>query len=119
MNDQTKTPHPFDIDASAVALAYDGKNAPQIVAKGHGELAQDIIEQHTFLAAGSPLTAALVDMAAEVAPALKITRDDINNKVRRIRDPAQATATGSFTGNSIPFNRQPNCFHRFCFKHFC
>jgi hypothetical protein len=26
----------------------------------------------------------LVDMAAEVAPALKITRDDINNKVRRI-----------------------------------
>jgi len=26
----------------------------------------------------------LVDMAAEVVPALKITRDDINNKVRRI-----------------------------------
>ncbi len=33
----------IDLDASAVALAYDGKNAPQIVAKGHGELAQDII----------------------------------------------------------------------------
>jgi hypothetical protein len=29
----------------------------------------------------------LVDMAAEVAPALKISRDDINNKVRRIQDP--------------------------------
>ncbi len=55
----------------------------------------------------------LVDMAAEVAPALKITLDDINNKVRRIRDPAQATATGSFTGNSIPCNRLPNPFHRF------
>ena len=26
----------------------------------------------------------LVDMAAEVAPALKISRDDINNRVRRI-----------------------------------
>ena len=35
----------------------------------------------------------LVDMAAEVVPALKITRDDINNdinnKVRRIRDPPE------------------------------
>jgi len=31
----------------------------------------------------------LVDMAAEVAPALKITLDDINNKVRRIRDPPE------------------------------
>jgi hypothetical protein len=31
----------------------------------------------------------LVDMAAEVAPALKISRDDINNKVRRIRDPPE------------------------------
>ncbi len=28
-------------------------------------------------------------MAAEVAPALKISRDDINNKVRRIRDPPE------------------------------
>ncbi len=28
-------------------------------------------------------------MAAEVAPALKITRDDINNQVRRIRDPPE------------------------------
>jgi hypothetical protein len=28
----------------------------------------------------------LVDMAAEVVPALEITRNDINNKVRRIRD---------------------------------
>lgn len=43
MNDQSKTSDPIDLDASAVALAYDGKNAPQIVAKGHGELAQDII----------------------------------------------------------------------------
>ena len=31
----------------------------------------------------------LVDMAAEVVPALKITRDDINNKARRIRDPPE------------------------------
>ena len=31
----------------------------------------------------------LVDMAAEVAPALKITLDDIINKVRRIRDPPE------------------------------
>jgi hypothetical protein len=31
----------------------------------------------------------LVNMAAEVAPALKISRDDINNKVRRIRDPPE------------------------------
>ena len=31
----------------------------------------------------------LVDMAAEVVPALKITRDDINNKVRRIQDPPE------------------------------
>ena len=31
----------------------------------------------------------LVDMAAEVVPALKITRDDINNKVRHIRDPPE------------------------------
>ena len=31
----------------------------------------------------------LVDMAAEVALALKISRDDINNKVRRIRDPPE------------------------------
>ena len=31
----------------------------------------------------------LVDMAAEVAPALKITWDNINNKVRCIRDPPE------------------------------
>jgi flagellar biosynthesis protein len=43
MKDLTKHLAGKDIDASAVALAYDGKNAPQIVAKGHGELAQDII----------------------------------------------------------------------------
>jgi len=43
MKDATKNPDGLDIDASAVALAYDGKNAPRIVAKGHGELAQDII----------------------------------------------------------------------------
>ena len=43
MKDVTKNSDAIDIDASAVALAYDGKNAPQIVAKGHGELAQDII----------------------------------------------------------------------------
>ena len=43
MKDVTKNPDATEIDASAVALAYDGKNAPQIVAKGHGELAQDII----------------------------------------------------------------------------
>ncbi|WP_337840361.1 EscU/YscU/HrcU family type III secretion system export apparatus switch protein [Rheinheimera sp.] len=29
---------------SAVALAYDGEHAPQIVAKGHGELAADILQ---------------------------------------------------------------------------
>lgn len=28
---------------SAVALQYDGKQAPTIVAKGHGELAEDIV----------------------------------------------------------------------------
>ncbi|WP_372626270.1 EscU/YscU/HrcU family type III secretion system export apparatus switch protein [Arsukibacterium sp.] len=28
---------------SATALKYDGKSAPTIVAKGHGELAEDII----------------------------------------------------------------------------
>ena len=43
MKNVTKNPDAIEIDASAVALAYDGKNAPQIVAKGHGELAQDII----------------------------------------------------------------------------
>jgi flagellar biosynthesis protein len=43
MKEVTKNPDAVEIDASAVALAYDGKNAPQIVAKGHGELAQDII----------------------------------------------------------------------------
>ncbi len=31
----------------------------------------------------------LVNMAAEVVPALKITCDDINNKMRRIRDPPE------------------------------
>jgi hypothetical protein len=31
----------------------------------------------------------LVNMAAEVVPALKITRNDINNKVRRIQDPPE------------------------------
>ena len=31
----------------------------------------------------------LVNMAAEVAPALKISHDDINNTVRRIRDPPE------------------------------
>jgi hypothetical protein len=31
----------------------------------------------------------LVDMAAEVVPALKITRDNINSKVRSIRDPPE------------------------------
>ena len=30
-------------DPSAIALQYDGQGAPKIVAKGHGELAQDII----------------------------------------------------------------------------
>lgn len=28
---------------SATALKYDGKTAPQVVAKGHGELADDIL----------------------------------------------------------------------------
>lgn len=28
---------------SAIALAYDGKQAPTVVAKGHGQLAQEII----------------------------------------------------------------------------
>lgn len=36
----TKTGQP---NISAVALQYDGQQAPKIVAKGHGELAQDII----------------------------------------------------------------------------
>jgi hypothetical protein len=31
----------------------------------------------------------LVDVAAKVVPALEITRDDINNKVRRIQDPPE------------------------------
>jgi len=30
-------------DKSAIALHYDGKAAPKIVAKGHGELADEII----------------------------------------------------------------------------
>lgn len=30
-------------DKSAIALHYDGQGAPKIVAKGHGELAQEII----------------------------------------------------------------------------
>ncbi|GHG69632.1 hypothetical protein GCM10010919_19700 [Alishewanella longhuensis] len=30
-------------EQSAAALKYDGKNAPVIVAKGHGQLASDII----------------------------------------------------------------------------
>ena len=37
---------------AAVALQYDGKNAPTIVAKGHGELADEIIalaKQHGIL----------------------------------------------------------------------
>lgn len=37
---------------SATALKYDGKNAPVIVAKGHGQLAEDIIalaKQHGVL----------------------------------------------------------------------
>jgi len=29
---------------SAVALAYDGQKAPQIVAKGHGDLAADMLK---------------------------------------------------------------------------
>lgn len=32
-----------DKPQSAVALQYDGKSAPKIIAKGHGELADDII----------------------------------------------------------------------------
>lgn len=32
-----------DKPQSAVALHYDGKNAPKIIAKGHGDLAADII----------------------------------------------------------------------------
>lgn len=30
-------------DKSAIALQYDGQGAPKIVAKGHGELAQEIV----------------------------------------------------------------------------
>jgi hypothetical protein len=59
--------------------------------------------------AASEVVKKLVDMAAEVAPALKITRDENEAHSR----PARATATGSFTGNSIPCNRLPNPFHRF------
>jgi flagellar biosynthesis protein len=43
MTHKSPTSDSIEQDASAVALAYDGKKAPQIVAKGHGELAQDII----------------------------------------------------------------------------
>lgn len=32
------------LERSATALKYDGQGAPLIVAKGHGQLAQDIIE---------------------------------------------------------------------------
>ena len=33
----------FEQPPSAVALAYDGKQAPTVVAKGHGSLAEEII----------------------------------------------------------------------------
>jgi flagellar biosynthesis protein len=40
VNDDKPTSKP---QRSATALKYDGKAAPTIVAKGHGELAEDII----------------------------------------------------------------------------
>ncbi|MDX1538584.1 EscU/YscU/HrcU family type III secretion system export apparatus switch protein [Arsukibacterium sp.] len=44
-NDETlnKTSTDSNPQKSATALKYDGKSAPTIVAKGHGELAEDII----------------------------------------------------------------------------
>lgn len=35
---------PINEQQSAVALAYDGEHAPKIVAKGHGELAAEILQ---------------------------------------------------------------------------
>lgn len=37
------TPKESHSQKSATAIKYDGKSAPTIVAKGHGELAEDII----------------------------------------------------------------------------
>lgn len=44
-NDSTRNHTSTDntVRKSATALKYDGKSAPTIVAKGHGELAEDII----------------------------------------------------------------------------
>lgn len=46
----------------------------------------------------------LVDMAAEVVPALKITRDDINNKVRRIQDPPEKQQQQEEVSPAIPYH---------------
>ena len=58
----------------------------------------------------------LVDKAAQVAPLLKITCDDINNRVRNIRGPCKQQEVS----RAIPHHAIgcPTLFHQFGLKHF-
>ncbi len=81
MNDNTRTPPPRR--ELAVALKYDGENAPRVTAKGSGDLAEQIIAlaiEHDIPLQENALlanTLAQLDLDTEIPPALYLSVAEI------------------------------------------